>query len=271
MKTRIRAYQAGDEGPIVELSNRSLAPHAGWVTRTVEYWRWSILTRPDVHSSDILLLESGGQIVGYAALSQDGSVLELFVDPDRPKRDRRAFTCELVAALEDHARARRCDVLTFSSPASDRVIDRALRSSGYVVEPGHCFSLGILNPQLLLQQLLAARQSRLASLRSSTFIFELTPGQYPFLLNSRLGVQLNPSPRVVDLGNVEVGGHAGDCVIQMDLCALTELIFCRVPAGLLLRQSRLRIQPDTCVVDACKLLEALVIDAEWHVPKSDGF
>ena len=56
MSGSIRAYRAGDEGPIVELSNRSLAPYAGWMQRTVEYWQWSILRRPGVSPADVLVV-----------------------------------------------------------------------------------------------------------------------------------------------------------------------------------------------------------------------
>lgn len=265
----LRTYRPGDEDPIVELSNRCLAPYAGWVPRTVDYWRWSTLTRPGVEPTDILLLEASGKLVGYTALGRDGSVLDFCVDPDQPRRGRRTLIKQLIGALEDHARVRRCDFLTFCEPATDQLVDEALRAGGYVVEQSQYFSLGVLNPQHLLQQILLARQAQLAALRGTDFVFELAPGRYPYLLNTRLLVRLDPCVQVRDVS--DAAESAGECIIRMDLCALTELIFCRVPAGLLLRQSRLRIQPDTCVVDACKLLEALVIDAEWHVPKSDGF
>jgi hypothetical protein len=52
----------------------------------------------------------------------------------------------------------------FSLPASDHAVDEALREAGYVVERSDYFSIGILNPQVLLQQLLTARRSRLRSL-----------------------------------------------------------------------------------------------------------
>jgi ribosomal protein S18 acetylase RimI-like enzyme len=126
----IRAYRTGDEGPIVELSNRSLALYAGWMQRTVEYWQWSILRRPGVSPADVLVLESDGRIVGYAALMQDGKVLDFSVAADQRRRKRRAFVKQLIRALEDNARERGCDLLTFALPASDQVVDTALRDAG---------------------------------------------------------------------------------------------------------------------------------------------
>jgi hypothetical protein len=265
----LRAYRPGDEDPIVELSNRCLAPYAGWVPRTVDYWRWSTLLRPGVDPTDILLLETGGKLVGYTALGCDGDVLDFCVDPDQPARGRRALIEQLIGALEDHARLRRCDFLTFSEPASDRLVDEALRASGYVVEQNQFFSLGVLNPQYLLQEILLARQSRLAALRNTRFVFELTPGRYPFLLNTRLLVQLHPSVEVRDVS--DAAECPGECVIRMDLCALTELIFSAVTVASLRQQSQLEIRPAASVADAHKLLDAIAVRARWHVPRSDGF
>jgi hypothetical protein len=265
----LRAYRPGDDGPIVELSNRCLSPYAGWVPRTVDYWRWSTLTRPGVDPTDILVLETGGRLVGYTALARDGSVLDFCVDPNQPSRGRRNQIKQLIGALEEHARARRCDFLTFSEPASDRLVDEALRASGYVVEQSQYFSLGVLDPQHLLQQILLARQSQLAALRVTEFVFELTPGRYPYLLNTRLLVRLQPSAAVHDASDTAEG--AAPSVIRMDLCALTDLIFCGVTVDSLLQQSRLEIRPAASEADARELLDALAVRAQWHVPRSDGF
>jgi len=263
----VRVYQPGDEGPIVELSNRNLARYAGWVPRSIDYWRWNILARPGVHAIDILILESDGKIVGYSALHEGGEVLEFFVDSEQRRGKRRAFVRQLVSTLEAHARAHACDVLLFQLPVSDKVTDAALREAGYVVKQPHFFSLGILNPRTLLQVLLTQQRSRLPPMHLDTFIFELTPGQYPFLLTSRLLVQVNSGVRVDDIG--DAAHKPPQCVIRIDLSTLTELIFCRVPVSSLLKHSKLEITPTSSLDDACSLLNALIIDANSHVPRSD--
>ena len=268
MKGFIRAYRAGDEGPIVDLANRNLAPYAGWTPRTVEYWQWSILQRPGVNPADVLVLESGGLIVGYAALLQDGKVLDFSVAIDQRRRKRRAYIKQLIQALEDSARARGCDLLSFSLPSSDRLIDTALRDAGYIVEKGQCFSLGILDPRSLLQQLLSARRPQLSA-APGAFTLELTPGAYPVLLASRLLVRLHPEVRVEDIS--QAFEYPSECLIRLDLCALTELVFCRVPARTLLSEARLTITPATSTEAACRLLNALIIDTDWHVPACDEF
>jgi hypothetical protein len=267
--SQVRTYRPGDEDLIIELSNRSLAAYAGWVPRTLENWRWSIFTRPGIRTTDLLVLESEGKLGAYAVLRQDGSVLDFAVDPDQRPRTRRSYIKEMVHALEECARSRDCDSLMFSLPGSDQVVDEALRAAGYVVERSDYYSVGILNPQVLLQQLLDARRSRLRSLRLNALTFELTRGQYPFLLMSRLRVQLRPSVQVDDAS--DAAEYPRDCVVRIDLSSLTELIFCRVSVDALLAQSQLEIESESNAAEAREVLQALVIDADWHLPPYDGF
>ncbi|MDB6012992.1 MAG: hypothetical protein JWL65_5242 [Gammaproteobacteria bacterium] len=269
MASQVRTYRPGDENLIIELSNRSLAPYAGWVPRTLENWRWSILGRPGIRTTDLLVLESEGKLGAYAVLSPDGSVLDFAVDPDQRPKTRRSYIKEMVDALEECARSRDCDALMFSLPASDHAFDAALREAGYVVERSDYFSIGILNPQELLQQLLTARRSRLRSLRLNTLTFELTPGQYPFLLMRRLWVRLHPSVQVDDVSGA--AEYPRDCVVRIDLSSLTELIFCRVSVEALLAGAQLEIESDSSAAEAREVLHALVIDADWHLPPYDGF
>lgn len=265
----VRAYRAGDEGQIVELSNQSLAAYAGWMPRTVEYWRWSILTRPGVCPADVLVLESDGRIVGYTAFLQDGTVLDFSVATDQRRGKRRACIEQLIGALENSARARGCDLLTFSLPACDLLTDETLRKAGYVVEQGQYLSLGILDPLPLLREVLGARRARIPAADPDTFTLELLPGRNPVMLTSRLLVRLHPDIQVDDIS--QDTEYPRRCLIRLDLCALTELMFCRVPVSTLRCQSRLEITPAASVAAACRLLDALVIETPWHVPYCDGF
>jgi hypothetical protein len=264
----IRAYRQDDGPSVIELSNRSFAQYAGWTPRTLEYWRWSVLERPGVNERNVLVLESDGRIAGCAVLHESGHVLEFLVDPDGSPRRRRARAKQLIDKLEELARACQVDMLVFSAPLSDRTLDKTLRDASYVVERNDYFSLGILNPQALLQQLLTARRALMPPMSLRKFVIELKPGQYPFLLMSRLKIQLDP----VSVEDISTEGDTpGDCVIRTNLCALTEIIFCRMPLDALIETSQLEILPTSASADARALLNALAVDAHWHVPATDGF
>src|SRR5579872_3662431 len=120
MHARARLFAPGDERAIVELSNRALSRYAGWVPRTVEYWRWAILARPGVDAADIVVLESEGTILAYGALHKSGEVLDFVVDASQPHASRGQLATRLVSVLEESARAHKLDMLSFSLPVSDR-------------------------------------------------------------------------------------------------------------------------------------------------------
>lgn len=263
----IRTYSPKDVSALVELSNLCLAPYAGWVKRTPEYWQWSIMARPGVEPEDVLIMELDGQIVGFGALGPQGDVLDFGVHPltsERPKR-----VAQLVCALEARARARNLDAIAFSLPITDTATDQSLRECGYVVERNRFLGMGILNPQTLIKEVLSARLENLARLREKLIVLTLAAGQDPFLLMSRLLIRVNGGIEVDDISDADTYPQA--CVIATDLSALTELILGAGSLSDLIRQGRIRIEAASYRDDALTLLEALIIQAEWYVPYSDAF
>lgn len=269
LPTRVRTYRPSDTLPLVELTNRCYAPYAGWVPRTTEYWLWTTLVRPAITAADVLVLEDDTAIVGYTALWEEGVVLDFVLDPDQRPRKRRALAKQLIDAAEQRACKRGFDTLRFTLPISDQLLHAALRKSGYIVEQSEFFFLGILNPQVLLQALGGLRSARLTSMRIRSFVFDLSPAQYPRLLPERLMLKLDPSLRVENISDaVEYPTH---CVIRIDMCSLAELIFCGKSIDSLLGQSQLQITPAGTLADVRRLLGALVVDTPWYIPTSDRF
>lgn len=269
LPTRVRTFRSADTLPLVELTNRCYAPYAGWVPRTIEYWLWTTLARPGIDAADVLVLEDDAAIVGYTALWEEGVVLDFILDPDQRPRKRRALGRELIDAAEERACKRGFDFLRFTLPITDHLLDAILRKSGYIVEQSEFFFLDILNPQVLLQALAGLRAARLTSMRTRSFVFDLSPAQYPLLLPTRLILKLDPSVRVENISDaVEYPTH---CVIRIDMCALAELIFCGKSIDSLLGQSQLQITPAASLADVRRLLGALVVDTPWYIPASDRF
>ena len=265
----VRSYRPGDDTRVVALWNASYASYAGLATRTVEYWRWSILSRPGMNADDVLLLEIDGQVLGYAALWTGGTVLEFAVDPAQRSRTRRAMADRLVSALEQKARARGDDGIQFMLPASDRLIDRALRAAAYLVEPGPCFMVRLLNPQALLLQLLRQGRAELAAFDGKTVLFKLTPGDDPFLLQSRLLVRIGESIEVQNVS--DASDCPADCTVQLTIGALAELIFCGAEPHGRRGNSLMTVDPPSRDADGRALLKALAIESRWFTPLSDTF
>lgn len=155
----VRNYRPGDEPNLVAVWNESYAGYAGLATHTVEYWRWSILSRPGMSADDVLVLEADGEVLGYAALWTRGTVLDFVVDPGQRPRARRAMIRQLLSALEERARQRGWDSIDFSLPASDRLTDKTLRAAAYRVERNSCFMVKVLNPQAFTTHAQAREES----------------------------------------------------------------------------------------------------------------
>jgi hypothetical protein len=264
-----RSYRAGDEARVVALWNQSYRGYAGLATRTAEYWRWSILRRPGMSEDDILLIESGELLVGYAALWTGGTVLELAVEPDLPAASRRSITRQLLSRLESRARVRKWDSVELMLPACDGLIHRTLRSAGYVVDDGPTFIIRLLNPRALLLSLTAARRARLVALRGQSLLMTLSAGDDPFLLQHRLAVRFGDSIDVCNLGDED--SVSADAELQLSLAALVELVFSGASARRMLEVSELRIIPDKAAAIVLPFLAALAVDAPWYTPHSDTF
>lgn len=84
-KCEIRNFLDGDEYKIVKLFNDVYGSLAGYVPRTVEYWRWCCLKRPDVTKSGIFLAfdEGTGDLEGYVVAGLSGNIWEFCCRPDR--------------------------------------------------------------------------------------------------------------------------------------------------------------------------------------------
>src|SRR4030042_6661610 len=80
----VRTFRNGDEPAIVELFNNVYRGYGGFVPRTVEYWRWCCLKRPDVERNGIFLAFDSERLCGYLVAGSSGNIWEFCVaDNDR--------------------------------------------------------------------------------------------------------------------------------------------------------------------------------------------
>jgi hypothetical protein len=265
----VRNYRPGDAPSLLAVWNASYAGYVGLVTRSVEYWCWSILSRPGMRADDVLLLEADGQVLGYAALWTRGTVLDFVVDPGQRPRARRALIRQLLSALEARARERGWDSIDFLLPASDRLMDQTLRRAAYLVEPGPCFMAKVLNPQAFLLQLIRSREKSLSAFSGQSLLVTLTAGNEPYLLQTRLFIRIGETTAVEDVS--DTADARADCAVQLSISALVELIFCRAMPTDMLQKSQLTVDPPSRQTEVCRLLSALTLESKWYTPRSDAF
>ena len=262
-----RAYHPDDEAHLIALWNRAYAQYGGFVTRSIEHWRWSILSRPGVGPADILVAEGYRQICAYAVLGPGGAVIEFAVAAQLNRWRRRRAFATLLQALEERARKRGDDLLTFASAATDLVTDNALRDSGYVVDRGDYFSLGVLNVAEFIRRLLVHHAHSLPVEWCGSFIVEISPGGYRTVRQPRLRIVI--ARREVTVHDACPSPNTSDCSVSLDLETLTAIIF---------GQSRLEQAIDAGLValhgadartNVSILFSALTIAAPWYTPLAD--
>jgi len=264
--TNIRNYRPGDEELLVALWNLAYADYAGYVKRTAAHWRWCILERPGIDTADIIILEKGGDVLGYGILGLNGTVLELAVDPRLSAGRREKVAGRVNIALEERSRTRGDEMISFEVPQIDEAICRALRRAGYREETSESLNMAIIDPVGLIRKILAHRGTRISPGWSPSFLLEVMPGHYRFCPYRRVHIQ-NGSPVAVTADPINA---MADYIVGIALSTLTDLIFRRTTFESALKAGRITVQPISGLQDVATLINLLIIDKPWYTPHADG-
>jgi hypothetical protein len=270
--SRLRAFQQGDDRPLVQLANRAYAPFGGHVVRDVEGWRWSILDRPGVTAADILILESeSGAMEGYGVLGPDGVVLELCLDPDLAGRARSAAVVALVRALEERCRSRDLDLITLELPTSDDEVRRVLLGGGYREEPTQSLTVNLIDLPAFLRAILNHHRPSLPAEWEADYILDIAPGTYPKHRGTRLHVRIGREVEVDEAGTDASAPAAATAIeIATDLSAITEIVFGRSSFKAAREAGRIQVELGPSEQMACTLFELMTIRSPWYTPPADG-
>jgi len=262
-----RRYVTGDAPSIVALFGRAYRGYGGLVVRSVDYWKWAVPGRPGVTADDIVIVQYRDRLVAYGALDAQGAVLEMAVEPGLVRWHRRKALLFLMQGLEQRARARGCDALDCDVPASDTFVTRILHGLGFHSDVGGCMSIGIREPQAVIQRILEQRHEELGT-QAQSWILALTPGYYRNLPPMRLHVSTGQRVRVEDCSTRPDVTAA--CTLQIDLTRLTDVIFRQVSPRTLLEAGELRVDSPLAERQALRLLDALRLKGPWHMVRSDA-
>jgi hypothetical protein len=263
---RIRSYLEGDEGALVALANRAYAHYAGSVPRTVEHWRWSILSRPGVAAADVLLLVAGeGGLLGYGVLGPGGIVLEFCLEPELTGDRRTAAARALTDALEARCLATGVESILFELPRSDARVRALLTAGGYRHEESRSLELILVDVAAALTHLLAHRRGRMPHDWRPIFLLALAPGHYRAAGSLVLRIAPGESIPVSRAEN----DTPADVRVETDLSTLTDLIFRRTRFDEARGAGRIAIEPAAREQDARTLCEWLVLKSMWYTPPAD--
>jgi GNAT superfamily N-acetyltransferase len=268
--TTIRAFMPGDEPRLVALWNAAYAGYAGYVRRTVEYWRWCILDRPGLLPADVLVLDDAArQTIGYGVLGPTDSVLELALDPAVTGAAREAAAARLMSALEDRCRARGGEAISFMLPHADDAMQRGLTRAGYRAERVPALTSTIVDVAALFELLLRHRASRIPPALPPSFRVRVERGaaRTPAVLVTR--IELAPQLAVVREAP-DAPAPAADCTVATDLATLNRVVFRIETFDAAVTAGRLTVQPPTSEGAARTLLGLVTLAAPWFTPAADA-
>jgi hypothetical protein len=270
VELELRTFRVSDEPQLIPLWNRVHAGYGGFIARTAEHWRWSVRQLRGIPDADILIGESAGIVRSYGALASEGTVVEFAVDTQLTRRDRKRACAQLIEGLERRARAKGCASITFVAAASDSLIDDVLRDAGFVAEQGAYFSLGLLNPAMMIERILAHPAHRLPADWNRRVLLDLSSGDFPEAIQSHLLLTI-AAGQVAVHDMTHESSQGADWRFRLDYQALAELIFHTVTFDEAVASQRLVIESGCSPVDAATFFGALRLNAPWYTPPSDAF
>ena len=254
----LRTYLPGDETALVFLFNNEHATSAGFVPRTVEYWRWCCLKRPDVDEKGIMIMERAEKIVGYSVVGRSGNVWELCADSHY---DTKMIVSELLTRTLDYARSVGSNSVVLNVSTKDTLHRRVCRELDFAESPPEPVFLSVLDLPQLVREILQSKN--LPSDINGVFWFCLkncppwcVPSFGLKLEEKKVTVLSEPSP-------------VSRITIETEMSTLVGLIFGTESVFRAVISSRVHFYPFWRISKVQKLLGLLQTRTPWFVPRAD--
>jgi len=268
----VRSYQHGDEETLIDLWARAYSDYGGHVPKNPEYWRWCVLERPGVEAEDVVLLEHQDTLIAYGVLGRKespvgpgGTVLELAVEPSLTPAERTRSVSQLISVLEERSRARGDEIFEVSVPSTEQFMVGALEAADFKPEKSDSMQLVIVDVMGLMQKILERRGSEIAAIPAQSFAFIIQQEEYRALPLGRIRMELSSSGVSVEESAVDA-----DFEVVAELSSLLDIIFRRDDVANIIRDDRIRVQPETGADALARLLRLLAIRSNWYTPSVDG-
>jgi hypothetical protein len=252
----VRTFRTGDEEGIVELFNHVYRMYGGFVPRTVDYWRWCCLARPDVKEDGVFLVFSGDRLCGYLVAGSSGNVWEFCVEEDNK---------EVAKILLDEALKYLEKVGAFSVNVNvpcDAGIVEDLREAGFGEVPAERMFVSALNPAALVRALVAPLQEGIAD---TDYAFGFRLREVPYGVDAEFSVKASE-------GRVEVSEGlqpAPSVVVELGFMDLLSVLFEGASPSKLFLARRMRVRPFWKFNAVLGFLSAVRLKGSWYFPLSD--
>lgn len=253
-----RTYVQGDEIALVSLFNIEHKNLAGFVPRTVEYWRWCCLDRPDVDEKGILILEKGNAIVGYAVVGKSGNIWEFCYDSSR---DAKTIVSKLLAWSVNYSRNVGSNSVALNAYIKDSLMREVCRDMDFSESPSEPVFMSVLDLPKLMCEILQERDKNLYFANVLWFDLKNCP---PWCVSS-FGLRFAENRVEV----LEEPVSASRTTIVTEMSTLVSLIFGKEHLLRSLATLKICFHPFWRILEVKKLLSLLQIKTPWFLPRAD--
>lgn len=251
----MRTFRDWDEEKIVGLFNEVYGSYGGFVPRTVEYWRWCCLERPDVKRDSVFLAFDDERLHGYIVAGSSGNLWEFCAADDDVAK---VLLAEALSYLEKVG----VSSVNVNVPR-DSSVAGALVGAGFGEIPADTMFLTTLNPQALISALVASRKEKFTGKFNGEFGVRLH--------DAPQGVRTEFSVKIHDevVESVEGFSSSPSVVIELGFMDFLSVLFGFSSAGRLFLAGKMRIKPFWKLGTALRFLSALRFRRSWFFPLSD--
>jgi hypothetical protein len=253
-----RTYIRGDESALALLFNNEQANLAGFVFRTVEYWRWCCLQRPDVSEKGILIVEKENKVVGYVVVGKSGNIWELCYDSSRKAK---TIVSKLLTWADDYARSVGSNSLVLNAYVKDSLVREVCKDMDFAESPSEPMFLSVLDLPQLMREVLQARNQRLHS--NEVFWFNLK--NCPTWCVESFGILLSKN----DIAILEKPNHLSKVTIDIEMSTLVALLFGAQGVFRALLSSKIRFDHFWNVFKVIRFIRLLQVKSDWFTPRAD--
>jgi hypothetical protein len=253
-----RTYVQGDEIALVLLFNNEQANLAGFVPRTVEYWRWCCLQRPDVSEKGILVVEKENKIVGYVVVGKSGNIWELCYDSSHKAK---TIVSKLLTWAEDYARSVGSNSIVLNAYVKDPLVREVCKGMDFAESPPELMFLSVLDLPQLMREVLQAKNLNLDS--NEVFWFNLK--NCPTWCVDSFGLMLSKNDIVI----LEKPNHLSKVTIDVEMSTLVALIFGAKGVFRALFSSKIRFDHLWNVFKVIWFIRLIQVKSDWFTPRAD--
>lgn len=255
----VRTYREGDETELVQLFNRVYEDFAGYVPRTLEYWRWCCLSRPDVETEGIVIVNDGRKIIGYGVVGKTGNIWELCYDS---AYDGEKIVSMILEWAVNYVESAGGDSIVLNAPAKDHLLrDVCLRSGFAETHPPSMF-LSVLDFPKFIREILDWKREKLRGYDEELLIKVRNSSSW---YGGNITVKIRNGDVSVEEGvNDEPGVVVEADVPTIVSCILGTRGLLKAFFGL-----KLRVRPFWKFLKILKLFSLLRIKDPWFSPGAD--